>query len=240
MLRRVNIDSLNLGKSYFHFTKRINLDRIETHNLIPAIGENSAMIEESKKIFFSIGASGILMLHDVWLKWMMNRMFGEYSLKKKYDSFEYESKMYNWVKEFLSKEYRFDEKKKNMLFTKYYHDMLDCVYLELNLSDGRDYDSNDYDEVKMRLNENTDSLEYLFMKEMYGEYSSPNSKKMEVWNMHTIRKRYVKPRFIRVVGILGKDANVIDVLKYLYSNYKDRDYDLLDSFMVWLNDNEGK
>ena len=36
------------------------------------------------------------------------------------------------------------------------------------------------------------------------------------------------------------DANVIDILKYVYDNYKDTEYDLLDDFMLWLKLNEGK
>ena len=238
MLRRVELKELNLENTYFHFTKECNLERIEAKNLIPLIGENSAMIEDTKKIFFSVGASGVLKLHDVWLKWLMNRMFGEYNLRKKYDEEEYNKKIYSWMQEFLSKDYKNDEAKKNAVFTKYYHDMLECVYLELNISNGCDYDNEDYDEAKVRVNQNPDSVEYLFMKEIYGDYSNVDSNKMESWNMHTIRQRHIKPRFIRVIKMDNKDANVIEIIKYLYNNYKDTDYDLLDDFMIWLKNNE--
>lgn len=238
MLRRVELKELNLENTYFHFTKECNLERIEAKNLIPLIGENSAMIEDTKKIFFSVGASGVLKLHDVWLKWLMNRMFGEYNLRKKYDEEEYNKKIYSWMQEFLSKDYKNDEAKKNAVFTKYYHDMLECVYLELNISNGCDYDNEDYDEAKVRVNQNPDSVEYLFMKEIYGDYSNVDSNKMESWNMHTIRQRHIKPRFIRVIKMDNKDANVIEIIKYLYNNYKDADYDLLDDFMIWLKNNE--
>lgn len=238
MLRRVELKELNLENTYFHFTKECNLERIEAKNLIPLIGENSAMIEDTKKIFFSVGASGVLKLHDVWLKWLMNRMFGEYNLRKKYDEEEYNKKIYSWMQEFLSKDYKNDEAKKNAVFTKYYHDMLECVYLELNISNGCDYDNEDYDEAKVRVNQNPDSVEYLFMKEIYGDYSNVDSNKMESWNMHTIRQRHIKPRFIRVIKMDNKDANVIEIIKYLYNNYKDTKYDLLDDFMIWLKNNE--
>ena len=238
MLRRVELKELNLENTYFHFTMECNLERIEAKNLIPLIGENSAMIEDTKKIFFSVGASGVLKLHDVWLKWLMNRMFGEYNLRKKYDEEEYNKKIYSWMQEFLSKDYKNDEAKKDAVFTKYYHDMLECVYLELNISNGCDYDNGDYDEAKVRVNQNPDSVEYLFMKEIYGDYSNVDSNKMESWNMHTIRQRHIKPRFIRVIKMDNKDANVIEIIKYLYNNYKDADYDLLDDFMIWLKNNE--
>ena len=240
MLKRVDVSKINLEKSYFHFTNKFNVDRIATQNLLPKIGENSALIEETEKIFFSIGASGILKVQDVWLKWMMNRMYGEFNLKKKYDGDDYSGKLHAWVQEFLSKEYKNDEEKKNALFTKYYHSMLDNVYLELNLTDGYDYDKNDYDEVKMRLNKDTSSIDYLLMKEMYGEYSDSTSNNIENWNMHTIRKRYVKSKLIRVVTYKDKDLTVIEMLKLIYEKYKDINYDLLDDFMLWLKTNEEK
>ena len=45
---------------------------------------------------------------------------------------------------------------------------------------------------------------------------------------------------IRVVKLDVLDANVVDILKYVYDNYKDTKYDLLDDFMLWLKTNEGK
>lgn len=240
MLKRVDVSKINLEKSYFHFTNANNIERIEKNNLLPKIGENSAMIEETKKIFFSVGASNILKTHDVWLKWMMNRMFGECNLKKKYDNDDYNAKLHAWIGEFLSKEYKKDEPKKNALFTKYYHDMLDNIYLELDLTDGYDYDRDDYDEVKLRLNKDTSSINYLLMKEMYGDYSDNTNTSMESWNMHTIRGWYVKSKAVRVVTYKDKDLTVIEMLKLIYENYKDTEYDLLDDFMLWLKANEKK
>lgn len=77
------------------------------------------------------------------------------------------------------------------------------------------------------------------MKEMYGSYSDVTSNKMDAWNMHMIKNRYVKPRFIRVVTLNNKEVNVIDILKFMYDKYKNIDYDLLDDFMIWLKRNEG-
>lgn len=234
MLKRLEISAIDLENGYFHFTKKENLDRIEKNNLLPKIGENSAMVENSEKIFFSVGASNILKTHDVWLKWLMNRMYGAYSLAKKYDDFEYTRKLEAWTQEFLSKSYQEDDAKKNALFTKYYNEMVDNVYLILLLTNGRDYDTHDYDDVKMRLNQNKGSLEYLFMKEMYGDYSDLSCNKMDKWNMHTIRGRYVKSKDVSIATINEKEVTVIDMLKIIYDKYKDTKYDLLDDFMLWL------
>ena len=234
MLKRLDISDINLEDGYFHFTKKENLDKIEKYNLLPKIGKNSAMIENSEKIFFSVGASNILKTHDVWLKWLMNRMYGAYGLAKKYDDLEFARELEAWKEEFLSKSYKYDKAKKNALFTKYYNEMIDNVYLKLLLTSGRDFDLNDYDDVKMRLKQNKDSLDYLFMKERYGKYSNISSNKMDMWNMHTIRDRWVKSKDVCVVVNNEIYVTVIDMLKLIYSKYKGAEYDLLDDFMIWL------
>ena len=133
-----------------------------------------------------------------------------------------------------------DDYRKNIVFTKYYHDMLEYCYMVLNVSNGCDYNRLEYDEIKTKFNHDEDSTDYLIMKEIYGEYSNFDSKIMDSWNMSTFRGRYVATKDIRVVTLDNKDANVIDILKYVYDNYKDTEYDLLDDFMFWLKTNEGK
>lgn len=240
MLRRVNLCDLDLDRAYFHFTKTIDLARIEKNNLTPEISASLAMVDSSRRLYFSMGVNGMLKYHDVYLKWMMNNTYGEKNLRKKYDDDVFKTKMYEWTKEFLSNEYKNDEYKKNTIFTKYYHDMLECTYLVINVSNACDYNKDEYDEVKVKYNLDKDSTDYLIMKKIYGDYSDFDSKVMESWNMSTFRRRYVMTKDIRVVKLDVLDANVVDILKYVYDNYKDTKYDLLDDFMLWLKTNEGK
>lgn len=240
MLRRVNLCDLDLDRAYFHFTKTIDLARIEKNNLTPEISASLAMVDSSRRLYFSTGVNGMLKYHDVYLKWMMNNTYGEKNLRKKYDDDVFKTKMYEWTKEFLSNEYKNDEYKKNTVFTKYYHDMLECTYLVINVSNACDYNKDEYDEVKVKYNLDKDSTDYLIMKKIYGDYGDFDSKVMESWNMSTFRRRYVMTKDIRVVKLDVLDANVVDILKYVYDNYKDTKYDLLDDFMLWLKTNEGK
>ena len=85
MLRRVKLCDLDPDRAYFHFTKTIDLSRIEKNNLTSQISASLAMADNTKRIHFSTGVSSILKYHDVYLKWMMNTMYGEKSLRKKYD-----------------------------------------------------------------------------------------------------------------------------------------------------------
>ena len=98
----------------------------------------------------------------------------------------------------------------------------------------------EYDEIKVKYNLDKNSTDYLIMKKIYGDYSDFDSKVMESWNMSTFRRRYVMTKDIRVVILDTLDVNVIDILKYVYENYKNIKYDLLDDFMLWLKLNEGK
>ena len=220
MLRRVDLQDLELSRAYFHFNQISNLGRIEKDNLTSKQADCSALLKETRRIYFSTGVSGILKFHDVYLKWRMNEIFGKKAIENKYDD--------NL------------KKTKIIVFTKYYHDMLEYCYMVLNVSNGCDYNRLEYDEIKTKFNHDEDSTDYLIMKEIYGEYSNFDSKMMDSWNMSTFRGRYVATKDIRVVTLDNKDANVIDILKYVYDNYKDTEYDLLDDFMLWLKTNEGK
>ena len=240
MLRRVDLKDLELSRAYFHFDKISNLGRIEKDDLTSKIADCSALIKETRRIYFSTGVSGILKFHDVYLKWRMNETFGKRAIENKYDDNLKKTKIYEWNRTFITKEYKKDDYRKNIVFTKYYHDMLEYCYMVLNVSNGCDYNRLEYDEIKTKYNHDEDSTDYLIMKEIYGEYSNFDSKMTDSWNMATFRGRYVATKDIRVVTLDNKDANVIDILKYVYDNYKDTEYDLLDDFMLWLKTNEGK
>ena len=143
MLRRVKLCDLDLDRAHFHFTKTIDLSRIEKNNLTSDISASLAMADNTKRIHFSTGISNILKYHDVYLKWLMNNMYGEKSLRKKYDDDVFNTKMYEWTKEFLNDDYKSDQYKKNAVFTKYYHDMLECMYLVINVSNACDYNKDE-------------------------------------------------------------------------------------------------
>jgi len=240
MLRRVDLQDLELSRAYFHFDQISNLGRIEKDNLTSKQADCSALLKETRRIYFSTGVSGILKFHDVYLKWRMNEIFGKKAIENKYDDNLKKTKIYEWNRTFITKEYKKDDYRKNIVFTKYYHDMLEYCYMVLNVSNGCDYNRLEYDEIKTKINHDEDSTDYLIMKEIYGEYSNFDSKIIDSWNMSTFRGRYVATKDIRVVTLDNKDANVIDILKYVYDNYKDTEYDLLDDFMLWLKTNEGK
>lgn len=69
---------------------------------------------------------------------------------------------------------------------------------------------------------------------MYGNDSMLNSTVMDEWNMHTLRNKVIEQEKI---SILVSDDNILselDVLLYVYDNYKDKNYDLLDDFIKFV------
>lgn len=66
-----DISSIDLDKVFLHYTNIHNLNSIMVKGLVPKIGMNSKVIEKSKKIFFSIGDKGVLVIMDSWLKWLI-------------------------------------------------------------------------------------------------------------------------------------------------------------------------
>ena len=51
----IDINEINLENVFLHYTSKDNISNIFNNGLEPRIGENSKGIEQTKKIFFTIG-----------------------------------------------------------------------------------------------------------------------------------------------------------------------------------------
>lgn len=71
--KSIDISGKNTEELFFHYTNINNIDSIFERGLIPKIGKNANFIEKSKKVFFAKGSKGILVLMDVWIKWLVLR-----------------------------------------------------------------------------------------------------------------------------------------------------------------------
>lgn len=236
MLNKIDIKDIN-NDAFLHFTDKENIKSIALNGLVPRVGKNSINIENSAKIFFVKGLKNVLKNHDVWLKWAMNRMFGSLALEKEED---YQIKISLWIKEYLSKEYLIDEEKKEKLFLKMYMEMKNRVFLHLALEENVDYKIDDYDDVKIRFINNNSEIDYLFFKEMYGNDSKLNSIIMDEWNMHTLRDKVIEKEKISILVSNDNILSELDVLLYIYDNYKDKNYDLLDDFIKFVKKMEDR
>ncbi len=144
-----DITEIDLNVVFLHYTNVSNLKRIFENGLEPRIGSNSKGVEISKKIFFSIGDKGMLMLMDVWLKWLntipKNKLLfeiGSYFLKKSwFPKIIFKIIFSVWKK----------SKKRFIKTCKNLKNILDnSIFLILDLEEKIDFDFNDIDEVKIQ------------------------------------------------------------------------------------------
>ena len=181
-------------------------------------------------------------MQEVWLKWEMNRMF--------------RAEM-SWNREFLERKYLGDELKKIAVFKKFYNDMKERVYYQLDLKDGEDFSYDDIDETKIdALKNKKDRKEvkektgidlkpyhYLYLSEFYFPFGNVDDRKMEKFNMHTFNGKGVEPEKISLVKIVEKDGereieknDALSVGIHIYDKNKDKisEFDLLHDFITFV------
>ncbi|MBE6157672.1 MAG: hypothetical protein E7160_02640 [Firmicutes bacterium] len=243
-MEKVSIDTLNENES-FHFTETKYLEKIQEEGLIASIGENAIGIERTPKIFFSKGEMGVIKLSEVWLRWLMNRIYGPNDRLNQYKNltaYENNKRVSEWVDEFLSHEYLNDQLKKEQLFEYFYYYLKERSYLVLDIKDGIEYDSNDLDENKVEMNRRPDSINKMFAKIMYGEFSNIDTNNMEDWNMHTKTNINIDKSKIRQVITPDGKEDMLSIIIYLYDKYKNIPHNqmLLDDFVDYakLKDND--
>lgn len=241
-MEKVIIDNLDKN-SLYHFTLERNLEEIEQCGLVPMIGENAKNIENTKKVFFSKGELGIIKATEVWLRWLMNRIFGvndRLDLFKDLSETENKERISSWTKEFLSKEYLNDENKKEKLFAYFYEYLKDRTYLNLDIKEGVEYDSTQQDENKVNLSNNKNHIYTLFAKVMYGEFSDFSSTAMDDWNMHTYSGVGIDKNKIKQVITKDGKKDMLSIVLYLYDKNKNISHNkiLLDDFVEYAKKKE--
>ena len=238
-MERITIDKLN-EESLYHFTERSNLKTISKDGLVPTIGENAHGIENTPKIFFSRGEIGILKVSEVWLRWLMNRIYGSNNRLNIYKGLspkEKKERIDSWNHEFITKAYLRDEEKKERLFEYYYDYLKKRTYLTLNIKEGEEYDSKDIDENKVALKQKNNKYEQEYARIMYGDFSNMDDMTMDSWNMHTKTDKGIKNNKIRIVETPDNKDDMLSILIYVYDKNKTIPHKklLLDDFIKFVN-----
>lgn len=240
------LDDLDIDDTYFHFTDKEYLESTKDNGLVSDVGKHSKGIDEKPSIFFSSGMVATIQGTDVWIKWAMNRMYGEKNQFHIYDGLDesvVKSKQSEWFKEFLNKEYLNDGERKEKAFEMIFDSLKGKSFLTVDLKPGIDFSLDDIDYTKQRaLNskENGDMIAYLMAKEMYGDYSDFDSTKMDKWNMHTFWNAQVEPeRIMQVTDSKGR-TDMLNILIEMYDKCKSKDcqFDILDDFISYARQRE--
>ena len=168
----------------------------------------------------------------------MNRIYGvndRLGMYKNETEEEHKERMSKWTKEFLSKEYLNDQEKKDKLFEYVYKYFKERTYLQLDIKDGIEYDSNDKDEAKEKLLSNQDYMPSAYAKMMYGEFSNMDTVVMDDWNMHTKSNIGVDKSKIKQVTTKDGKTDMLSIIIDLYDKYKNMPHSgfLLDEFVEY-------
>ena len=203
----IDINDINLENIFLHYTSKDNIYSIFKNGLEPRIGENAKGLEQTKKVFFTIGEKNALIIMDVWLKWLMSRpknkyiyRLGAYFMKQSY----FPKFIYDVIFKFYH-----ESNKKFIMACDTLKEILDnSCYLVLGLEENVDYDFEDVDEVKKQ------AFPRRFLKGVYKYNSDLNSTKMEYWNMHTYSNKVIEPQKIKLLKF-QQDISAEKILKYL-------------------------
>lgn len=236
-MKKILLDELK-DTCILHFTNNNNLAKIEEEGLIPLIGQNAQGIEKNPKIFFSKGKKGALELSEVWMRWLMNRIFGEKDRIGIYQNTSIKERrilLEKWFKEFLSGDYLKDTEKKQILFDYYFYYLEERIYLTLDIKDKEEYDSSAIDENKEAIIKENSNMKRLFAKIMYGNFSNIDSPLVEEWNMHTIPNISIKREKIKQVITKDGKEDMLSIIIEMYENYSEKidGVPLLDEFIEY-------
>ena len=207
-IKTVDINTIDSSKSFYHYTNIKNLDSILKNGLMPKKGINAKVIEKSKKIFFSQGETGILVIMDSWIKWLIAKpksnliyWIGAYLLKIKYfPKIIHKTIITNNKKSKRKNEWSY-KKLKNILDN--------SIYLILNLEENIDFSYDDVDEVKT-----FSHYPASYIASLYAYDSKVNENKMEYWNMHTFSNKIIEPEKISLL-IYNNSYKASLIVKYL-------------------------
>lgn len=218
IIEEINITNIDLKNTFFHYTDNKNLKNIGIEGLEPRIGKNSKGIEMNEKIFFAMGDTGVLILMDAWLRWLILRPknskiyeLGSYFIKKSYfPKIIVDIIFKNWIK---------DKKRLNRAIKNLKTILDNSVFLVLDLEENIDFSFDDVDEVKAQ-NYSKEQLKYVYC---YDD-SDVDDKKVEYWNMHTYVNKSVEKEKIKLLK-LDNEYSANSILKHFASNKKEYIYE---------------
>lgn len=239
MYPTVNLDELDLSKIYLHYTNINNLENIFKEGLIPQIGNAAFCIEKTKKVFFTIGIEGALVLMDSWIRGLIMKLSVDMP-GQRFDEAFYKFSTFiakiplrpNFLINGILK-YNLKSKKKITQACQQLKSILDdSVYLVLDLQEEIDFSFNDIDEIKCG------TWDKKLLDIIYS-YGVEDNKKQEYWNMHTFSNKCVEKEKIKLLQFKNS-INANKIVQYLFykSNLKKEKVPYLYEYMKYIEFNK--
>ena len=168
-----DISEIDKNKMFLHYTNLNNLSSIAKKGLEPNIGINAKIIEKSKKVFFSIGDKGALVIMDSWIKWLVAKpksnfiyYIGAYLLKLRFFP--------KIIHRFIITHNQKNKNKYKWAYKTLNKMLNNSIYLILDLEENIDFSFDDIDEIKSISNIPKD-----YVANLYAYDSDVNDKKIE-------------------------------------------------------------
>lgn len=215
MYSNIDLKDIDLSRMILHYTNINNLENIFDNGLIPQIGSSAFSIEKTKKVFFTIGMDGALILMDSWIRGLIMKlsvdMPGE-KFDKAFYKFATSIAKLPLKPNFLINgilKYNLSKKKKIKIACRQLKEILDnSVYLLLDLKENIDFSYDDVDEIKC----GTWNKKLL---DMIYSYEEEKTQKQEYWNMHTFSNKGVEKSKIKLVTFRN-ETNANKIIQYLF------------------------
>ena len=230
-MERINLEELDMEKTFFHFTRAKYLEGEEgiiKKGLVSNLEYRENAVGDDKNnpaIYFAIGADGVLKLIDVWIRGEYNRIAGKNGKPPGNIGID---------TEIMQK-----------TFERIYDDFKSRKYLQIEgLIQGKDPTTSDYDiegedfKKKNALNKELNMIEVF--KWMYGSYSIFDSNVMDNWNMNThIGEKVITPDKLKMIQASNGRTDALSVISEIYEKFRSNTVDeliQLDDFMEYVQE----
>lgn len=231
-MKKYQLSLKDIKTNYFHFTKKSNLESINENGLIPQKGRHAKYIEETEKVFFVKGLDNLLILFDCWINVYkkvplvpvskVTYGLGSKAMRSRYfPMFLVDIYLKLIKKSKRHKEYAY----------KVFDKLLDeCVLLQLDIKEGKDFSFDDIDEIKTRGYKKRHLIE-LGYSEKYSDMTSSN---MDNWNLHTSNNRGIESNKIKLC-VINDSPNIKDIFNYALENTNLNLMDICPNLYDYLN-----
>ena len=150
--------------------------------------------------------------------------------------------MNNWYNELFSGNFIKDFEKKQILFDYYYKYLEERIYLLLDITDKKEYDSQAIDENKETIINGDSEFKYKITNILYGNFSNIDNPIVEKWNMHTITNISIGKEKIKQIVTKEGEEDVLSIIIDMYEIYNGKlnGVPLLDGFIEYTKQRKPK
>ena len=96
-MKTIYIENIDLNNTFFHFTDRENLEKINSFGLLASCGDASSMVNDKARVCLSKGGKGLLGIRNSFLYTFKHTRICDipYSYRKYFSFFNFDSEKFS-------------------------------------------------------------------------------------------------------------------------------------------------